>query len=55
LDGQGFAKPLVHLIDREGDAAGHIRCWEAAGSHWLVRVKDNPKRRVKSPLFPASR
>jgi hypothetical protein len=43
LDGQGFAKPLVHLIDREGDAAGHIRCWEAAGSHWLVRVKNNPK------------
>jgi hypothetical protein len=43
LDGQGFAKPLVHLIDREGDSVGHIRCWETAGSRWLVRVKDNPK------------
>jgi hypothetical protein len=43
LEGQGFTKPLVHLIDREGDSVGHIRRWEAAGSHWLVRVKDNPK------------
>lgn len=43
LDGQGFAKPLVHLIDREADSVGHIRRWEAANSHWLVRVKDNPK------------
>jgi hypothetical protein len=43
LDGQGFAKPLVHLIDREGDSVGHIRRWETAGSRWLVRVKDNPK------------
>lgn len=43
LNGQGFAKPLVHLIDREGDSVGHIRRWETVGSHWLVRVKDNPK------------
>lgn len=43
LDSQGFPKPLVHLIDREGDSVGHIRRWEAAGSRWLVRVKDNPK------------
>jgi hypothetical protein len=43
LDAQGFSKPLVHLIDREGDSIGHIRRWQAAGSHWLVRVKDNPK------------
>ncbi len=42
LDGQGFPKPLVHLIDREGDSVGHIRRWDAAGSRWLVRVKDNP-------------
>lgn len=39
----GFAKPLVHIIDREGDSVGHIRQWQAAGCHWLVRVKDNPK------------
>lgn len=43
LDGQGFAKPLVHIIDREGDSVGHIRRWETTGSRWLVRVKDNPK------------
>ena len=43
LEGQGFGKPLVHIIDREGDSVGHIRRWDAAGSHWLVRVKDNPK------------
>lgn len=43
LDQQGFAKPLVHLIDREGDSIGHIRLWEPTGSYWLVRVKDNPK------------
>jgi hypothetical protein len=43
LNEQDFAKPLVHLIDREGDSVGHIRRWETAGSHGLVRVKDNPK------------
>ena len=42
LDGQGFAKPLVHLIDREGDSIGHIRRWEATGSHWLVRQSGLP-------------
>jgi hypothetical protein len=43
LEDQGFSKPLVHLIDREGDSVGHIRRGEAAGCLWLVRVKDNPK------------
>lgn len=42
LEYQGFAKPLVHLIDREGDSVFHIRHWEAAGCRWLVRVNDNP-------------
>lgn len=48
LDGQGFSKPLVHLIDREGDSVRHIRCWEAAGCLWLVRVKDNPRLSMKA-------
>jgi hypothetical protein len=43
LEGQGFAKPLVHIIDREGDSVAHIRRWNAAACLWLVRVKDNPK------------
>ena len=42
LEQQNFAKPLVHIIDREGDSIGHIRRWEADGCHWLVRGKDNP-------------
>lgn len=42
LEQQGFAKPLVHLIDREGDSILHIRHWEATGSRWLIRVNDNP-------------
>jgi len=43
LKEQNFSRPLVHLIDREGDSIGHIRRWEATGSNWLVRAKDNPK------------
>jgi hypothetical protein len=43
LESQGFAKPLVHVIDREGDSAGHIRRWNAAGRLWLVRANDNPR------------
>ncbi|MDD5277833.1 MAG: hypothetical protein PHR16_17385 [Methylovulum sp.] len=43
LDSQGFPRPLVHLIGREGGSVGHIRRWDAAGSRWLVRVKNNPK------------
>lgn len=39
LEQQGFAKPLVHLIDREGDSVAHLRQWEAAQQRWLVRVK----------------
>jgi hypothetical protein len=43
LQGCGFSKPLVHIIDREGDSVGHIRQWIGAKAFWLVRVKDNPK------------
>lgn len=42
LETQGFAKKLVHIIDREGDSAGHIRQWNAKGCSWLVRINDNP-------------
>ena len=42
LEKQGFEKPLVHIIDREADSVGHIRQWQKAGAHWLIRVNDNP-------------
>ena len=43
LQSQGFAKPLVHIIDREGDSVRHIRRWQGSACHWLVRVNDNPR------------
>lgn len=42
LQTQGFAKPLVHIIDREADSVRHVRRWQAAGCLWLIRAKDNP-------------
>ena len=42
LEQQNFARPLVHVMDREADSIGHIRRWEADGTHWLVRAKGNP-------------
>ena len=45
LEGQGFSKPLVHMVDREGDSVGHLRQWQAQGRRWLVRVKGGSKVR----------
>ena len=42
LEQQNFARPLVHVMDREADSIGHMRRWEADGIHWLVRAKGNP-------------
>ena len=39
LDQQNFAKPLVHIIDREADSIGHIRQWETNNCLWLTRSK----------------
>lgn len=39
LEAQPFDKPLVHMIDRESDSAGHLRLWNQSGYNWLVRVK----------------
>lgn len=39
-----FAKPIVHVIDREADSVGHYREWTAAGHMVLIRGGD---RRVK--------
>lgn len=43
LEGIGFSRPLVHLMDREGDSVGHYRRWQAQGIRWLVRIRDNPQ------------
>jgi hypothetical protein len=39
LEQQNFAKPLVHIIDREADSIAHIREWEVNDCLWLVRAK----------------
>jgi hypothetical protein len=38
--GWGVAKRLVHLIDREGDSARHLRAWAADGHLFLARAAD---------------
>jgi hypothetical protein len=35
---QGFARPAVHLIDREADSVAHYRAWQQAGHLFLVRA-----------------
>jgi len=42
LEQQNFAKPLVHIIDREADSVGHMRQWEANNCLWLTRAKKTP-------------
>jgi hypothetical protein len=37
LEQLGLGRPLVHIIDREGDSVGHFRQWEEHG--FLVRAK----------------
>ncbi len=41
LERQGFAKPLVHIVDREADSVGHLRQLQAGGHLWLVRARMN--------------
>lgn len=38
LAGLSLGRPLIHLIDREGDSVGHYRQWEK-DHHFLVRAK----------------
>ncbi|MFW3896184.1 transposase [Pseudomonas bharatica] len=41
LEQQGFTKPLVHIVDREADSAGHLRQLQAGNHLWLVRARMN--------------
>ena len=43
IDEQGWDKPLVHIVDREGDSVAHWRAWSGQGSCFLVRAKDAPR------------
>lgn len=43
LEGQSLGKPLVHIVDREGDSAGHLRQWK--DRQWIVRVKAGSRLR----------
>lgn len=33
-----MGKPLLHIIDREADSAHHMRDWDKASQHFLIRV-----------------
>ena len=37
LEAQAWGKPLVHVVDREGDSVGHYRQWQ--GQRFVVRAK----------------
>lgn len=43
IEARGWDKPLVHIVDREGDSVAHWREWCAQGSRFLVRAKDAPQ------------
>ena len=47
LDVRGWDKPLVHIVDREGDSVAHWRAWSAQGSRFLVRAKNAPHVRFE--------
>jgi hypothetical protein len=36
----GLARPLVHIIDAEGDSVYHLRHWQATGHLFLVRTDE---------------
>jgi hypothetical protein len=54
LEQQSFAKPLVHIVDREADSVAHLRQWQADGRRWLVRVKAGSTASYKGQSRPLS-
>lgn len=38
-----LGRPLVHIIDREGDSVGHYRQWQRQKHWFLVRAKGRPR------------
>ena len=43
IEAQGWNKPLVHIVDREGDSVAHWREWSGQGSQFVVRAKNDPR------------
>jgi len=43
IEARCWDKPLVHIVDREGDSVAHWREWSAQGCGFLVRAKDAPQ------------
>lgn len=43
LEGQGLARPMVHIVDREADSVAHLRQWSERSWHWLIRAKEGAR------------
>lgn len=43
IDGQGFARPVVHIVDREAASVGHQRQWRKEGRLFVIRDKGNSR------------
>lgn len=52
LEEQRLGKPLVHIVDREGDSVGHLRQWK--DRHWIIRVKAGSTLRWEKKNHKAS-
>ena len=52
LEQQNFARPSVHVMDREADTIGHMRRWEADGTHWLVALRATLPLSCKARRWP---
>jgi len=46
LEKSCLGKPLLHMVDREGDSVDHLRQWTAGGHRWLVRARGYSNVRV---------
>lgn len=55
LEQQKFAKPLVHIVDREADSVAHMRRWQAEGWNWLLRVKAGSTATYEGQSQPLSK
>jgi len=45
VDQLGWAKPCVHILDREADSVAHLRHWHQVGYCFVVRANDRGRAR----------